>query len=430
MEQFVIKGGRPLVGTVEIGGAKNAALAILAASLMTSETISIDNLPNVTDINALLEAIERIGGHVEHTGPHSVKLNCAHIDSFNIDCDCIRKIRASYYLLGALLGRYKRATVPLPGGCNIGNRPIDLHLKGFRSLGAKIDISHGMIVADSEELKGAHIYLDSVSVGATINIMMAASMAKGNTVIENAAKEPHVVDTANFLNSMGASIKGAGTDVIRIKGVEKLHGTEYSIIPDQIEAGTYMFAAAATGGDVTIKNIIPKHLESISAKLIEVGCDITEFDDSIRLVCNGRLSHTQVRTLPYPGFPTDMQPQMVVAIGMSEGTSIVTESIFENRFKYVDELTKMGANIKVEGNTAIINGVDGYSGARVAAPDLRAGAALVIAGLAADGITVVDDITYVERGYENMELKLQNLGALIKKVKSEKEIQKFILKVS
>ena len=430
MEQFVIKGGRPLVGTVEIGGAKNAALAILAASLMTSETISIDNLPNVTDINALLEAIERIGGHVEHTGPHSVKLNCAHIDSFNIDCDCIRKIRASYYLLGALLGRYKRATVPLPGGCNIGNRPIDLHLKGFRSLGAKIDISHGMIVADSEELKGAHIYLDSVSVGATINIMMAASMAKGNTVIENAAKEPHVVDTANFLNSMGASIKGAGTDVIRIKGVEKLHGTEYSIIPDQIEAGTYMFAAAATGGDVTIKNIIPKHLESISAKLIEVGCDITEFDDSIRLVCNGRLSHTQVRTLPYPGFPTDMQPQMVVAIGMSEGTSIVTESIFENRFKYVDELTKMGANIKVEGNTAIINGVDGYTGARVAAPDLRAGAALVIAGLAADGITVVDDITYVERGYENMELKLQNLGALIKKVKSEKEIQKFILKVS
>ncbi len=424
MEQFVIKGGRPLVGTVEIGGAKNAALAILAASLMTSETISIDNLPNVTDINALLEAIERIGGHVEHTGPHSVKLNCAHIDSFNIDCDCIRKIRASYYLLGALLGRYKRATVPLPGGCNIGNRPIDLHLKGFRSLGAKIDISHGMIVADSEELKGAHIYLDSVSVGATINIMMAASMAKGNTVIENAAKEPHVVDTANFLNSMGASIKGAGTDVIRIKGVEKLHGTEYSIIPDQIEAGTYMFAAAATGGDVTIKNIIPKHLESISAKLIEVGCDITEFDDSIRLVCNGRLSHTQVRTLPYPGFPTDMQPQMVVAIGMSEGTSIVTESIFENRFKYVDELTKMGANIKVEGNTAIINGVDGYTGARVAAPDLRAGAALVIAGLAADGITVVDDITYVERGYENMELKLQNLGALIKKVKSEQEIQR------
>lgn len=430
MEQFVIKGGRPLVGTVEIGGAKNAALAILAASLMTDETISIDNLPNVTDINALLEAIERIGGHVEHTGAHSIKLNCAHIDSFNIDCDCIRKIRASYYLLGALLGRYKSATVPLPGGCNIGNRPIDLHLKGFRSLGAKIDISHGMIVADSEELKGAHIYLDSVSVGATINIMMAASMAKGNTVIENAAKEPHVVDTANFLNSMGASIKGAGTDVIRIKGVERLHGTEYSIIPDQIEAGTYMFAAAATGGDVTIKSIIPKHLESISAKLIEVGCDVTEFDDSIRIVCNGRLSHTQVRTLPYPGFPTDMQPQMVVAIGMGEGTSIVTESIFENRFKYVDELTKMGANIKVEGNTAIINGVDGYSGARVAAPDLRAGAALVIAGLAADGITVVDDITYVERGYENMELKLQNLGALIKKVKSEKEIQKFILKVS
>ncbi len=430
MEQFVIKGGRPLVGTVEIGGAKNAALAILAASLMTDETVVIDNLPNVTDINALLEAIERIGGHVERTGSHSIKLNCAHIDSFNIDCECIRKIRASYYLLGSLLGRYKRATVPLPGGCNIGNRPIDLHLKGFRSLGAKIDISHGMIVADSDDLIGSHIYLDSVSVGATINIMMAASMAKGNTVIENAAKEPHVVDTANFLNSMGANIKGAGTDVIRIRGVEKLHGTDYSIIPDQIEAGTFMFATAATGGDVTIKNVIPKHLESISAKLVEVGCTITEFDDSVRIQCNGRLSHTQVRTLPYPGFPTDMQPQMVVAIGIGEGTSIVTESIFENRFKYVDELTKMGANIKVEGNTAIINGVEGYTGARVAAPDLRAGAALVIAGLAADGITVIDDITFVERGYEGIEHKLKHLGALIEKVSTEKQIQKFILKVS
>jgi UDP-N-acetylglucosamine 1-carboxyvinyltransferase len=287
-----------------------------------------------------------------------------------------------------------------------------------------------MINADSTELIGSHIYLDNVSVGATINIMMAASMAKGNTVIENAAKEPHVVDTANFLNSMGADIKGAGTDVIRIKGVERLHKTDYSIIPDQIEAGTFMFAAAATKGDVTIKNVIPKHLESISAKLIEIGCEVSEFDDSVRVVAKNRLSHTHVKTLPYPGFPTDMQPQMVVTIGISEGTSIVTESIFENRFKYVDELTKMGANIKVEGNTAIIDGVSGYTGARVAAPDLRAGAALVIAGLAAEGITVVDDITYVERGYEEIENKLRNLGAMIEKVNSEKEIQKFRLRVS
>ncbi len=428
MEQFVIKGGRPLVGTVEIGGAKNAALAILAASLMTSETISIDNLPNVTDINALLEAIERIGGHVEHTGPHSVKLNCAHIDSFNIDCDCIRKIRASYYLLGALLGRYKRATVPLPGGCNIGNRPIDLHLKGFRSLGAKIDISHGMIVADSEELTGAHIYLDSVSVGATINIMMAASMAKGNTVIENAAKEPHVVDTANFLNSMGASIKGAGTDVIRIKGVEKLHGTEYTIIPDQIEAGTFMLAAAATKGDITVKNVIPKHLESISAKLIEMGCQVHESDDAVRVVATRRLQNTHVKTLPYPGYPTDMQPQITVALGLASGISIVTESIFESRFKYVDELTRMGASIKVEGSTAIIEGVERYTGATVSAPDLRAGAALVIAALTAEGYSTVEDIKYIERGYEDVEVKLRELGAVIEKVEEEKDIQKFKLK--
>ena len=429
MEQYVIKGGKPLVGEVAIGGAKNAALAILAASLMTDETVVIDNLPNVTDINALLEAIEQLGGHVERTDRHAVKINCANIDSFTADCECIRKIRASYYLLGALLGRYKKATVPLPGGCNIGNRPIDLHLKGFSSLGADISISHGMITADASDLHGAHIFLDTISVGATINIMMAASMADGNTVIENAAKEPHVVDTANFLNSMGADIKGAGTDVIRIKGVKSLHKTEYSIIPDQIEAGTFMFAAAATHGDVTITNVIPKHLESISAKLIEIGCEVVEFDDSVRVVANKRLSHTHVKTLPYPGFPTDMQPQMVVTLAMSEGTSIVTENIFENRFKYVDELTKMGANIKVESNTAIIDGVEGYTGARVAAPDLRAGAALVIAGLAADGFTIIDDIVYVERGYEEIESKLRELGALIEKTSSEKEIQKFKLRV-
>ena len=317
-----------------------------------------------------------------------------------------------------------------PGGCAIGTRPIDLHLKGFRALGADVDIQHGLISATAEHLVGNHIYLDKVSVGATINIMMAASMAEGKTIIENAAKEPHVVDVANFLNSMGANIRGAGTDVIRIVGVEKLHKTEYSIIPDQIEAGTFMFAAAATKGDVTVKNVIPKHLEATTAKLIEIGCEVEEFDDAVRVVSSKPLHHTQVTTLPYPGFPTDMQPQMSVLLALAEGTSTVTESIFENRFKYVDELTRMGAQVKVESNIAIITGVEKYTGARVSAPDLRAGAALVIAGLAAEGITIVDDIYYIERGYEHFEEKLASLGAMIEKVSSEKEIQKFTLKVS
>ena len=318
----------------------------------------------------------------------------------------------------------------LPGGCNIGGRPIDLHMKGFRALGADVDIKYGLVRAYAEKLTGTHIYLDKVSVGATINIMMAASMAEGKTIIENAAKEPHVVDVANFLNSMGANIRGAGTDVIRIVGVEKLHATEYSIIPDQIEAGTFMLAAAATKGDVTVKNVIPKHLEAISAKLLEIGCEVEEFDDAVRVVASKPLRHTQVTTLPYPGFPTDMQPQMTVVLGVAQGTSTVTESIFENRFKYVDELTRMGASIKVESNIAIISGVDQYTGARVNAPDLRAGAALVIAGLGAEGITVVDDIYYIERGYEAFDQKLSLLGALIEKVSDEKEIQKFTLKVS
>ncbi len=318
----------------------------------------------------------------------------------------------------------------LPGGCNIGGRPIDLHMKGFRALGAEVDIKYGLVRAYAEKLTGTHIYLDKVSVGATINIMMAASMAEGKTIIENAAKEPHVVDVANFLNSMGANIRGAGTDVIRIVGVEKLHATEYSIIPDQIEAGTFMLAAAATKGDVTVKNVIPKHLEAISAKLLEIGCEVEEFDDAVRVVASKPLRHTQVTTLPYPGFPTDMQPQMTVVLGVAQGTSTVTESIFENRFKYVDELTRMGASIKVESNIAIISGVDQYTGARVNAPDLRAGAALVIAGLGAEGITVVDDIYYIERGYEAFDQKLSLLGALIEKVSDEKEIQKFTLKVS
>lgn len=430
MEQYIIKGGTPLVGEVEIGGAKNAALAILATAIMTDETVTIDNLPNVRDINVMLNAIEGIGGRVERIDRHTVKINGSFIHDLSVDYEYIKKIRASYYLLGALLGKYKKAEVALPGGCDIGSRPIDLHLKGFRALGADVDIQHGLISATAEHLKGTHIYMDKVSVGATINIMMAASMAEGKTTIENAAKEPHVVDVANCLNSMGANIRGAGTDVIRISGVEKLHKTEYSIIPDQIEAGTFMFAAAATRGDVTVKNVIPKHLEATTAKLLEIGCEIEELDDAVRVVASKPLHHTQVTTLPYPGFPTDMQPQMSAVLGIAEGTSTVTESIFENRFKYVDELTRMGASIKVESNIAIITGVHGYTGARVSAPDLRAGAALVIAGLAADGITIVDDIYYIERGYEQFEEKLAGLGAQIEKVSTEKEIQKFRLKVS
>ena len=430
MEQYVIKGGNPLVGEVEIGGAKNAALAILSAAIMTDETVLIENLPNVRDINVLLNAIQEIGAKVDRIDAHTVKINGSFIRDLNVDNEFIRKIRASYYLIGALLGKYKRAEVALPGGCDIGSRPIDLHLKGFRALGAQVDIEYGLVKASAESLKGTHIYLDKVSVGATINIMMAAAMAEGKTIIENAAREPHVVDVANFLNSMGANIRGAGTDVIRIVGVEKLHKTQYSIIPDQIEAGTFMFAAAATKGDVTVKNVIPKHLEATTAKLLEIGCEVEEFDDAVRVVASKPLHHTQVTTLPYPGFPTDMQPQMAVVLGIASGTSTVTESIFENRFKYVDELTRMGANVKVESNIAIISGVERYTGARVSAPDLRAGAALVIAGLSAEGITVVDDIYYIERGYEQFEKKLSSLGAQIEKVSSEKEIQKFSLKVS
>ena len=430
MEQYVIKGGNRLVGEVVIGGAKNAALAILAAAIMTDETVVIDNLPDVRDINVLLQAISGIGAMVERVDRHTVKINGSTIKNASIEYDYIKKIRASYYLLGALLGKYQKAEVALPGGCDIGSRPIDQHIKGFRALGAEVNIEHGLILAEADELVGNHIYMDMVSVGATINVMLVAALAKGRTTIENAAKEPHVVDVANFLYSMGATIKGAGTDVIRIKGVEKLHKTEYSIIPDQIEAGTFMFAAAATGGDILVKNVIPKHLEATTAKLLEVGCQIEEFDDAVRVIAPNQLLHTQVTTLPYPGFPTDMQPQMAVLLGIAYGVSTVTESIFENRFRYVDELVKLGASIKVEGNIAIINGVSQYTGARVNAPDLRAGAALVIAGLAAEGITVISDIQYIQRGYEAFEEKLSGLGAQIDKVSDEHELQKFILRVS
>lgn len=429
MEQYAIKGGNPLVGEVEIGGAKNAALAILAAAAMTDETVTIENVPDLRDTVAMLQAMESIGIQVEKPDRHTIKINAGTINDLVIEDDSIKKIRASYYFLGALLGKFKKAEVALPGGCNIGLRPIDQHIKGFRALGADVRIEHGLIITEANRLTGSHIYLDVVTVGATINIMMAASMAEGQTIIENAAKEPHVVDVANFLNSMGASIKGAGTDVIRIKGVPRLHGTEYAIIPDQIEAGTFMFAAAVTRGDVTVKNVIPKHLESISAKLMEIGCEVEESDDAVRVVAAKPLTHTHVKTLPYPGFPTDMQPQITVALGLSKGTSIVTESIFENRFKYVDELTRMGANIKVESNTAIIDGVPKYTGASLTAPDLRAGAALVTAALAAEGVSTIDDVKYIERGYEDFPQKLQSLGAQIEKVSTERELKKFQLKI-
>lgn len=430
--QYIIKGGTPLHGEVTIGGAKNAALGILAAAIMTDDTVLIDNLPDVRDINVLLEAIRGIGATVERINPHTVKINGSTINDVTIDYDSIRKIRGSYYLLGALLGKYNKANVVLPGGCDIGSRPIDQHLKGFRALGATVNIEYGMINASSDKLIGKHIYFDVVTVGATINIMLAACMAEGRTVIENAAKEPHVVDVANFLNSMGANIKGAGTDKIRINGVPKLHSSEYSIIPDQIEAGTFMVAAAATKGDVLIKNVIPRHLEAISVKLIEIGATVEEFDDAVRVSCNNRLMHTQIKTLPYPGFPTDMQPQISTLLALSSGTSIVTESLFENRFKYVDELSRMGASIKVEGNVAIIEGVDGLTGASITAPDLRAGAALVVAGLVANGYTTIDSIQYIERGYENFEGKITALGASMQKipVDDERAVQKFKLKVS
>ena len=420
MEQYIIKGGNPLVGDVTVSGAKNAALGILAASIMTNEDVLIDNLPDVKDINVMLEAIQEIGARVERVDRHTVRINGGNIKEVSVDDEFIRRIRASYYFIGALLGKYKSAQVPLPGGCNI---------EGFRALGAEVVIERGTVFAHAIDLVASHIYLDVVSVGATINIMMAAALAEGQTILENAAKEPHIVDVANFLNSMGANIKGAGTDTIRIRGVDHLHGTEYSIIPDQIEAGTFMCAAAATRGDVMIRNVIPKHLEAISAKLTEIGCEVIEFDDAVRVVGKPVQRHTDIKTLPYPGFPTDMQPQMAVTLSLANGTSMVTESIFENRFKYVDELARMGGCIKVEGNVAVIDGVKGFTGAQVNAPDLRAGAALVIAGLAADGYTVVDEIGYIQRGYECFEEKLQGLGAMIEKVDSDRELRKFKMKV-
>lgn len=432
MEQYVIKGGIPLEGEVTIAGAKNAALGILAAAVMTDQEVTIENVPNVRDTRVLLQAIQGIGARVRYIDEHTVIICGGSINPISdlcVDDEYIRKIRASYYLLGALLGKYNKSQVALPGGCDIGARPIDLHIKGFEALGANVDIANGMISVHADELVGSHIYMDVISVGATINVMMAAVMAEGKTTIENAAKEPHIVDVANFLNSMGANIKGAGTDVIRIRGVKSLHGTTYSIIPDQIEAGTFMVAAAATKGNVLIKNVIPKHLEAITSKLTDIGATVIEYDDSVRVMCDKRLKATNIKTLPYPGFPTDMQPQMAVTLALSNGTSIVTESIFENRFKYVAELSRMGAHIRVEGNTAILDGVETFTGANVAAPDLRAGAALVIAALVANDFSVVSDIKYIQRGYEKFDEKLRGLGARIEKVETDKEIQKFKLRI-
>lgn len=419
MEQYVIKGGNPLVGEVEIGGAKNAALAILSAAIMTDETILIENLPDVRDINVLLEAIAGIGAQVDRIDRSTVKINGSTIADISVDYEYIKKIRASYYLLGALLGKYKHAEVPLPGGCNIGSRPIDQHLKGFRALGASVKILHGAIVAETENLHGSHIFLDVVSVGATINIMMAAAMASGRTIIENAAREPHVVDVANFLNSMGANIKGAGTDVIRIKGVEKLHRTEYSIIPDQIEAGTYMIAAAATGGEITIKNIIPRHQESLTAKLQEMSIGIEEGEDWIRIYNNGSVSAAHVKTLPYPGFPTDMQPQITVLLSQADGTSKIVEGVTDFRFQYTEELKRMGADITVNGKMAMVSGPKNLKGTIVRAPDLRGGAALVIAALMAEGDTVIQDVQFIDRGYDNIVGKLQSVGAKIVRVEDD-----------
>ncbi|MBR2213504.1 MAG: UDP-N-acetylglucosamine 1-carboxyvinyltransferase [Eubacterium sp.] len=429
MERYVIKGGSPLSGEVEVGGAKNAALGLLAAAIMTNEDVTIENLPDVSDINQLIDAIENIGATVKRDDRHTVTINGSTIKSHVVDYEQMRKIRASYYLLGALLGKMSKAEVALPGGCAIGSRPIDQHLKGFRALGADIITDHGMVNAQADRLVGSHIFFDVVSVGATINVMLAAVKAEGRTVIENAAKEPHIVDVANMLNSMGANIRGAGTDKIRIQGVPTLHGTVYSTIPDQIEAGTFMCAAAATGGEVLIKNVIPRHLESISSKLIEMGCTVIEYDDAVRVKAGDFIRGAKIKTLPYPGFPTDMQPQMTAVLSLANGNSSVTESIFENRFKYVDELNRMGAIIKVEANAAFITGVGGLQGAEVSAPDLRAGAALVIAGLAANGFTTVNDIVYIKRGYERFVEKLKGLGAVIDTVSSEQEEQKFKLKV-
>ncbi|MDI6600222.1 MAG: UDP-N-acetylglucosamine 1-carboxyvinyltransferase [Thermoanaerobacteraceae bacterium] len=415
MGKFVIDGGVPLEGEVRISGAKNAAVAVIPAAIMADGLCVIDNLPRIKDVKNWVNILKSMGAHVEYDG-NVMRIDGSMARPVEPPMELVQQMRASYYLVGAMLGKFKRAVVGLPGGCSIGVRPIDQHIKGFEALGAKVDIEHGVIMARADKLVGTNIFLDVVSVGATINIMLAASMAQGVTIIENAAKEPHVVDVANFLNAMGADIKGAGTDNIRIKGVDKLSGCYYSIIPDQIEAGTFMIIAAATHGDITISNVIPTHLDSIIAKLEETGTLIIPSEDSIRVIGKRPLKSTDIRTQPYPGFPTDLQQPMAVLLSVVDGTSMITENVWDNRFKYIDELKKMGAKVKVEGRTAIIEGVKNLTGARVSATDLRAGAAMVLAGLVAQGQTEVIDIVHIDRGYESLEGKLKNLGARIKRV--------------
>ena len=430
MENFVIEGGRELFGEVNISGAKNAAVAIIPAAILANDVVRIENIPQISDVQLIIEILDRMGAKVKLIKRDTIEIDSSNISYQSVPYELTSHFRASYYLIGAMLGRYKKAEVAMPGGCNFGVRPIDLHVKGFKMLGAEVDTIDGMVVANADKLVGASIYMDNVSVGATINVMLAAVLARGLTIIENAAKEPHIVDLANFLNSMGADVRGAGTDVIKIRGVEKMHGCTYSIIPDQIEAGTYMVAAAACGGDVLIKNVIPKHLESISAKLIESGAEIIEYDDAVRVTRFKPLNKCNVKTMPHPGFPTDMQPQMCVLLSVADGTSILSESVWDNRFQYVGQLLRMGANIQVDGSVAVIEGIPRLTGCEVSATDLRAGAALVIAALAADGDSVIDDIEFILRGYEDFERKLRALGGDIVMGDDEKEAKKFFLKAN
>lgn len=415
MEKLIINGGKELFGEVDISGAKNAAVAIIPAAIMASEgTCKIDNIPDIEDVHCLDRILNNLGCKVDKE-KNTVNIDSTNLSSTNACTEDVRKMRASYYLIGALLGRFKKAKVDLPGGCPIGVRPIDQHIKGFEALGAKVTIEHGAAIVEADKLIGTKIFFDVVSVGATINVMLAATLAEGVTVLENVAKEPHVVDVANFLNSMGANVKGAGTDVIKIFGVEKLKGCNYSVIPDQIEAGTYMIATAACGGEVTIKNIIPKHLESISAKLVEIGVDVIPNGDSIKVIRKNQLNGVNIKTLPYPGFPTDIQQPMTSLLCISKGRSIINESIWENRFKHLDELKKMGAQVKVEGRTAIIDGVDKLTGSVLKATDLRAGAAMIIAALMADGTSEIIGIEHIDRGYPHIEQKFRELGADIRR---------------
>ncbi|MBU5627761.1 UDP-N-acetylglucosamine 1-carboxyvinyltransferase [Oscillibacter sp. MSJ-2] len=418
MTNYVVHGGKPLFGEVEISGAKNAAVAILPAALLVDGVCRIENIPQISDVTLFLKILEELGAGIRTINRHAVEVDCRRIRRARTSYEMVRRIRASYYLIGALLGRFGQAEVAMPGGCNFGVRPIDQHIKGFTAMGAKVVVEGGFIHATTEggRLKGANIYLDVVSVGATMNIMMAAALAQGNTTIENAAKEPHIVDLANFLNSMGANIRGAGTDTIKIQGVDHLRGGSYAIIPDQIEAGTYMAAVSATGGQVLVKNIIPKHMDCITAKLQEMGVQIEEQEDTLLVRRTGRMQKANVKTMPYPGFPTDMQPQITTVLTLAEGTSMVTEGVWSNRYRYVDELKRLGANIQVDEKTAVVEGVDHLTGAPIQACDLRAGAALVIAALAAEGTTEISGVQYIERGYEDMVGKLRALGADIRAV--------------